>query len=278
MFLKLFCFGILFFFSQLSALAPEIQEIVDRGVLKIAMLKRDEFPFFMVSKEGKLVGSDIDLAHQIAKELGVAVEFDRVYPSYNAIVDGVSQGKADIALSFISKTLSRSKLVFFTTPYISLHLGLALNRKQIAEGEAKDISVITYIKEKKFKVGTLENSAYIPLTQSLFPENEVVPMVSGDVGFEAVKNGEIVAFLTYELDIDRFIVNSPQKSLQVKTILFRDLFDHVSIAVPPTKPQLLYFLNTFLEMTPSKFTVEKLFKHYQHFTEEKDRINVENHP
>ena len=62
------------------------------------------------------IGHDVELARSIADALGVEIEFDRSPKTFNAITDLVASEKADMAISLVSRTLSRAEKVrFFKT-------------------------------------------------------------------------------------------------------------------------------------------------------------------
>ena len=78
--------------------APEFVKIAQRGVLVVAMLKTDSPPFFY-QRGADLAGIDVDMAHEIGRELNVPVRFDRSAGSFNEVVDIVSRGEADLGIS-----------------------------------------------------------------------------------------------------------------------------------------------------------------------------------
>lgn len=88
-------------------LAPEFARIVTRGELVVAVLGVDQPPFFE-SRNGELAGVDIDLANEIAKKLGVAVRFNREAATFDGVVQLLATGRADLAVSKLSRTLPRA--------------------------------------------------------------------------------------------------------------------------------------------------------------------------
>ena len=52
---------------------PDIQRILDNGKLRIAILARDAPPMIMTDRDGTLTGSEVDLALDIGRKLGVSV-------------------------------------------------------------------------------------------------------------------------------------------------------------------------------------------------------------
>jgi ABC-type amino acid transport substrate-binding protein len=59
------------------AVFPDIQRILDAGVIRLAIRARDAPPMMMTDADGAPARSEPDLARDLAKMLGVAVEFVR---------------------------------------------------------------------------------------------------------------------------------------------------------------------------------------------------------
>ena len=68
-------------------------------------------------KDGKneIVGSDVDLAKEIGKALGVKVNIQAM--DFNNVLASVTSGKADIAISGISSDPDRAKAYDFSDSY-----------------------------------------------------------------------------------------------------------------------------------------------------------------
>ena len=71
----------------------------------------------MIDGKDQIVGADIDLVNEIAKELGVKVNVMDL--EFNAVLTALSQGKADIAVSGISATDERKQTFDFTDNYFT---------------------------------------------------------------------------------------------------------------------------------------------------------------
>ena len=89
----------------------QLAAIKKSGVLKVAT-SADYAPFefhTMVDGKDKIVGSDIDLAKAIAKELGVKAEVSDM--NFNTVLASLKEGKADLAISAISATDERKQTI-----------------------------------------------------------------------------------------------------------------------------------------------------------------------
>ncbi|HID15483.1 MAG TPA: transporter substrate-binding domain-containing protein [Candidatus Atribacteria bacterium] len=92
--------------------------ILERGYILVGTTG-DYKPFSYLNPDtGKYEGHDIDAAKKLAKDLGVDVKF--VKTTWKTLIDGMVEGKYDVAMCGITRTLSRMKKVGFTDPYIKV--------------------------------------------------------------------------------------------------------------------------------------------------------------
>ncbi len=106
-----------------------IETIKKRGVLKVGM--STFVPWAMRDKKGELVGFEIDVATQLAKDMDVEIEF--VPTAWDGIIPALLAGKFDVIVGGMSITAQRNLTVNFTIPYAHSGLGVAANKK-LAEG------------------------------------------------------------------------------------------------------------------------------------------------
>src|SRR6185312_1021643 len=111
--------------------APDIERIFDRGRLVAALAGFAVPPFVTLGTDGALGGHDIALAQGMARALGLPVAFERA-ASFDAIIDSVASGTADLGLGRLSATLARAELVRFSRPYLVLHDALLVSRPRFA--------------------------------------------------------------------------------------------------------------------------------------------------
>lgn len=98
--------------AQDSGAKSLLFEIQDRGVLRVGMTG-DYYPmtFKKPGVEG-FSGHQVDAARELAKDLGVKVEF--VATDWKTIITGIQAQKYDVAMSGTSMSLSRAKVVALT--------------------------------------------------------------------------------------------------------------------------------------------------------------------
>jgi ABC-type amino acid transport substrate-binding protein len=96
----------------------------DRGVMRVGYMP-DEVPFSFFNAAGKLVGFDIDMAHILAKELEVKIEFIPV--NYGTMAQLLEDGRVDIVMSGIGLTTSRLRDIEFSQAYLDVTFALAVD-------------------------------------------------------------------------------------------------------------------------------------------------------
>ncbi len=100
-----------------STAARDLQSIIDAKRLRVAVTRFDLPSFHTHRPDGTLVGAEIEMAQQIGRALGVAVEFIEDADSFDAVVDLVASARADIGISKLSQTYRRLHRVRFSEPY-----------------------------------------------------------------------------------------------------------------------------------------------------------------
>ncbi|MCR4401346.1 MAG: basic amino acid ABC transporter substrate-binding protein [Firmicutes bacterium] len=98
-----------------AATDDSLAKVKAAGVLRIGV--DDAFPPMEYRDEkGKLIGFDVDLADEIGRRIGVAIEW--VPTAWDGVILALQSGKFDIILSSMTITEERAKMIDFSPPYI----------------------------------------------------------------------------------------------------------------------------------------------------------------
>ncbi len=238
--------------------APDIARIIDRGELIVAMVASDTAPFFYM-KDGKLTGTDVDMAEAIARELKVNVRFDRSAKTFNQVVEVVADGRADIGISKLARTLRRAQQIVYSDPYLSLRHGLLVNRMQFAK-IAGNRSIPETMRNFTGKICTVAGTSWEEAGQRYFPKATRVPFRRWDECVNAVKQGQITAAYRDEFEVRTILRKQPDLALTLRTIVFSDLESSLAIAVNSRNPVLLGFINQFISLRPYKLDLEMVLQ------------------
>lgn len=234
-------------------LAPEFARIYERGELVVAVLKVDQPPFFQ-ERNGELVGLDIDLARELAQKLNVRLRFNRDATTFDGVVSLLAQGKADMAVSKLSRTLPRTQIISFSMPYLRLNRALLLNRVKFAQ-LARGRPVPDVIRGYDSSIGVVGNSSYSEYVTSNFPKADVTRYPTWDSALKALDAGQVTAVYRDEFEVKRVLRADPTAALRLRVVTLHDLEDTLGIAVNVSAPALLAFVNQFLAERPKHLEV-----------------------
>ncbi|WP_017299051.1 substrate-binding periplasmic protein [Nodosilinea nodulosa] len=239
---------------------PDIQRILDRGKLTVAVLGQDNAPFFM-GNPGHLEGLDIQLAQALADQLGVSLEVTRSAQTFDQVVDTVYGQKADLAISKISRTLKRAQRVRFSRPYLRMRQGLLVNRLQMAE-QTQGRSIVETIRDLRGQVGVIEGSSYVGFLKQKFPQASIVEYPTWEDTVGAVVRGDILAAYRDELEIKKVVRTRPDAALQLQTIALTDTQDSLAVVLPWSSAHLLAFVDQYLDTLATQYTVDTVLDEY----------------
>ena len=99
----------------------QLEAIRTRGVLRVGYLP-DALPFAFFNARDELVGFDVEMAYNLATELGLRVEFLPVDRA--KFDDQINSGYCDIVMSGVAVTTRRASRVLFSSVYLDETMGL----------------------------------------------------------------------------------------------------------------------------------------------------------
>ena len=102
-------------------------ENVDRSNGKLVMATNAEFKPYEFYRDGKIVGIDVEMAQAVADILGKELVIEDI--QFNAIINAVQSGKADIGVSGMTVTADRLESVDFSIPYATSTQVIVVRKK-----------------------------------------------------------------------------------------------------------------------------------------------------
>ena len=97
--------------------ASRLDEIVSKGRVRVCIWPDYYGISYRNPKTQQLSGIDVDMARELGKDLGVAVQF--VDSSFARLVDDLSAERCDIAMFAIGVTPARAERLRFTRPHLA---------------------------------------------------------------------------------------------------------------------------------------------------------------
>ncbi len=110
--------SLLFLGSEAVAAAAggKLAKIRQNGEIRVCIWPDYYSISYRNTRTGKLEGLDIDMAHELAKDLGVQVRF--VDSSFKTMIDDLLSDKCDISMHAVAITPPRQEKLAFTRPHL----------------------------------------------------------------------------------------------------------------------------------------------------------------
>lgn len=235
----------------------DLQSVVDAKVLRVAITHFDLPAFHVRGADGTPAGSEMEMVRQIGRALGVGVQFIDSAESFDAVVDFVAAGRADIGVSKLSQTYNRLKRVRFSEPYVTLRHALLFNRLAIARAAAGRPPAAV-LQKYRGPLGAIAGSAYIDFARRNFPDATLVEAPSWDAAIEGLLGRQVEALYRDEFEIRRVLKKQPALNVQFGSAVIVDQNALLSVAICDTCAKLQQFINYHIGLTRGAFTLKGL--------------------
>lgn len=270
-------FLILLFSSKVLAdnsFMPGIKKIIDKGELVVSFTPQTTTLFTEVDKNQNLSGIDVEIAELMAKELGVKLKITTTAPDWNGVIDEVANAKADIGISFLSVTTTRSKKVLYSLPYMQVRQVLLFNNLSVALQNKKGVNLIKdmFTNKDGMTIGVYTGSSYVDFANHLFPGCKLKGYETIEELVNATIKRDVDAILNDESETFHVLRKNPGLKVKLTEVALQDAPDLISIAVDPKNRDLLDFVNNVLKVRQVNYTVNSAYLH----TLEKQKFQAQN--
>ncbi len=172
------------------------ERIKRRGVIRIGF-DPDNLPWSYYNSQKKLVGFDIDMAHQLAYELGVKIEF--VPLQFSILGQLMDEDHFDLAMSGIVGTIERFQQTRFSEPYMYVNLALV-----VPDYRDEEFATLESINRRKnLRIGVEDPAILTKKVKKLLPNAEFVDLESDREFFEGQEAGQ---------DLDALFISAEEGS------------------------------------------------------------------
>jgi Na+/H+-dicarboxylate symporter/ABC-type amino acid transport substrate-binding protein len=232
-----------------------LAEIKRRGILR-ACYAQNDYPSAFFNKNGELVGFDVEMAHQFARQLGLKLEFLPV----RSISDGmhrVNTRYCDVFMSLVAITPELTEVVAMTRPVRQVPLGLIVadyRRQQFRKWAA-------IRKMNNLRIVVSNQPAAVRFMKKLLPN--ATPVVShAKADFERLLSAGLPgadAILVAAEEGAAWTILHPQFNLVTPTPV---LFHPFGYAVARGNSGLLLYLDTWLLNAAGDGTIDTLYRYW----------------
>ena len=231
-----------------TSASPVIDRILQRGELVVGMAGSMP-PLNMTTKEGELIGYEVDLARAMAGAMGVRAKL-KVMP-FAELLSALQSGKIDLILSNMTITPGRNLKVAFVGPYFTSGKAFLTKIKTIAlAGDAADID------GKKTKLVALKGSTSQAFVEKIIPDATLITAKDYDEAVDMVLQDKVHAMVAdYPICVVS-VFRYPNKGLlSVVTTL---TYEPIGVGVPAGDPLLVNWVENFMGIAEKTGLLEAL--------------------
>lgn len=233
-----------------STAKNQVDTIKKNKTLTVA-LSADYPPFeFQTIQNGKnvVVGSDVDLAKAIGKELGVKVKISNM--DFSNVLTAVSTGKADLAISGITYTKDRAKSYNFSKIYYHSPNSIIIKKSNLNKYTSFDDFANKEVAAQK---GSLQEKIVL---NDMKKSTDISLATIGDEVNE-VKTGKVEGAVVEKLIAKSYVDANPDLALaNIDIPTLKNDFG-MSVALPKNSDQLTKVVNKVITQMLADGTMEK---------------------
>ena len=175
--------------TAVAANAVTLQEIKDRGYIRIAVA--NEIPYGYVDPNGDAKGAGPDVAKAVAKALGIEPEnIQWVVTNFSSLIPGLQANRFDMTAAEMAIRPERCQKVAYSEPNTSYGEGLL-----VKTGDPMDLHAYTDFKKEGVKVAVMAGADQLQMMQALgVPEANIVTIAANADAISTVATGRADAY------------------------------------------------------------------------------------
>lgn len=236
--------------SSANADSNLLNEIKTAGVIKVGLMGTYA-PYNFLNENKEIDGFDADIAKEVAKRLGVKVEF--APQEFSGLIPSLQAGKIDAIISQVTITDERKQQIDFTQPYITNQV------KIIVKEDNDSITKLEDFKGKNIGVGLGTND-------ESYLRNDVLPQVGN---FEIKTYDDVITSLQdlnagrIDATINNLYALKPivdKNGYKIKAVGDAIKSDQAGIAIRKDNPEFLTALDQALTDMKADGTYNTIFK------------------
>ncbi len=229
-----------------------LKRIRARGVIRVGYIE-DNRPASFFNGKGELVSVDVEMAHILARSLGVNLEFVAV--DRGKMFQQLNEGYCDIVMSGLVVTPERAEAANLSTPYMEATLAFVVQDYRRSEFSSRE----SLRKLKALKLAVLDVPYFISFVRERLPKAELV-----------VVNSAEEFFATKGKTLDGFVYSAEAGSAWTL------LYPEYAVVVPPPPRielpmsyamargdrELVDYVNAVVELKKGDGTLKKLYNYW----------------
>jgi polar amino acid transport system substrate-binding protein len=232
--------------ANTCASAPAINSIMSKGEVVVGMAG-DMPPLNMKTKDGRLVGYEVDLAEAIAHYMGVKLR--TVTMPFNDLLPALEEKKVDMVISGMTMTPQRNLRVAFVGPYYASGKSILAKTATLAR-----VDEVSKIKAANVKVTALRGSTSEVFVQQTFPNVQYTPAATYDEAVKMVLDDRVHAMVADHPIVITSVLRYPGMSGLITPFTY----EPIGVAVACNDPLLVNWLDNLMKHLEAMGEMKKM--------------------
>lgn len=225
-----------------------LQRIQDRGALVVGMAG-DMPPLNYRSRDGEMMGLEVDLARGFARRMNVDLAIDQI--PFAQLLPALQDGRVDMVISGMTITPTRNRQVAFTRPYLESGKALLTKRETLASAESADA-----VDSPALTVVALQGSTSAAFVEAAMPKATLVTTAGYDQAVQMVLDDKAdVMVADYPITVISVFRHPNRGLVSVRQPL---TYEPLGIALPAADPLLLNWVENTLGLLEGGGQMEAL--------------------
>ena len=235
--------------SRLSG--SRLDHIRATGVLRVGY-RPNNLPCSFVTPRGELVGFDVEMAHVLAQDLALELEF--VPFEFNHLDLMLNSGQVDIAMSCIASLPDRFLQASFSRPYLDLTLALV-----VRDHERRAFSSVEQVRTRpELTIAMVGTHYFEPTLKRLLPDARLVYLEAAEDFFTGANQGADALLISaeegtaYAYRYPRYAVVATANGVQLPA----------AYAVPKGDLEMVEFVSNWIDLKRKDRTIAQLHDYW----------------
>jgi polar amino acid transport system substrate-binding protein len=204
---------------------------------KLVLGTSGNMPSMSETRDGKVVGFDIDLARLMASGMGVKLEIKTL--PFNGLLSALEKGDVDVVISNMTINPERNMRVAFVGPYMTSGKCVVTKEDTLAKAEAAED-----LNTSSTRLAALAGSTSAAFTKALLPNAKVTLVDDYESAIKMVNSDKIGGLLTdYPICLSILKTHPDAGFVSLFSLL---TYEPVGIALPGHDPLFLNWTENFL--------------------------------
>ena len=227
--------SILLFGSSFTSYANTLENVLKTGTIRIGVSLYE--PWVIKNQKGELDGYEIQIAKQLANDLGVTPEFKVI--DWEVLINELEHNAIDIIIAGMAITPERALRINFSNPYSNSGISIAACLAQ-----TKNMDSLSELNNSKITIGAVSNTVSEELARRYFNKAKIKSFTKSEEAINAVVKGEIHA-LVESSPVPEFLAMTHPDEVDVP--LSKPLLSYkTGMAVNKGEQEFLNYLNAWI--------------------------------